>query len=132
MSRFNLQKLKRAWELLDDFVADDRCTAVAAVVGSSAEVIEPHATGRLRVATNSPQLPQDAIFLIASPTKPVTALAILRLIEMGEVKLSDPVARYIPTFAGGDQSIRIVHCLTHTSGLPDMVPENAALRAAQA
>lgn len=132
MNRFQPKKLERAWAMLDRWVAEDRCPAVAAVVGSSQGASEPHVAGRLRAAPASGPLKNDSIFLIASPTKPVTALAAMHLVEQGEIRLSDPIARYIPTFAGGDRSIRVAHCLTHTSGLPDMVPENAQLRAAEA
>ncbi|MGE0610067.1 MAG: serine hydrolase domain-containing protein, partial [Pirellulales bacterium] len=85
------------------------------------------------VAADSPPVRDDAIFLIASPTKPVTALAMMLLVERGEIKLTDSIARYLPDFAGqGKRAISIAHCLTHTSGLPDMLPNNAELRAQSA
>jgi CubicO group peptidase (beta-lactamase class C family) len=43
--------------------------------------------------------------------------------------MADPAARYVPEFAnGGKQAITLAHCLTHTSGLPDMLADNIELR----
>jgi CubicO group peptidase (beta-lactamase class C family) len=51
------------------------------------------------------------------------------LVDRGLVSLADPVQRYIPEFTGGDRNqMRIHNLLNHTSGLPDMLPENEALR----
>jgi CubicO group peptidase (beta-lactamase class C family) len=41
----------------------------------------------------------DAIFRIASMTKPVTSIALMQLVEQGKIALGDPVAKYIPEFA---------------------------------
>src|SRR5207302_791651 len=73
----------------------------------------------------SPETP----FLLASITKPMTATAVMILRDRRELALSAPVRKFIPEFTGGDRdSITIKHLLTHTSGLPDMLPENEALR----
>lgn len=71
----------------------------------------------------------DAIFLIASITKPMTATAVMLMADRGELRLTDPVHKYIPRFRGdGREAVLIRHLLTHTSGLPDMLPENEELR----
>ncbi|MDA0345861.1 MAG: serine hydrolase [Verrucomicrobia bacterium] len=71
----------------------------------------------------------DAIFLIASITKPMTATGMMVLVDSGELKLSDKVVTFIPEFSEGDRKdITIQHLLTHTSGLPDQLPENDELR----
>jgi len=76
----------------------------------------------------APLLP-DAIFLVASVTKPVTAAAAMRLVEEGQLSLNDRVADLVPEFGNrGKEAITVRHLLTHTSGLPDMVPANRALR----
>jgi len=75
----------------------------------------------------------DAVFLLASISKPVNAVALMRLVERGQVSLDDPVEHYLPEFTGDDRaSVRVRDLLTHTSGLPDMLPENLALRRAHA
>ena len=71
----------------------------------------------------------EPIFLLASITKPMTVTGVMILADRGEIRLSDPVRKYIPEFKGeGRDEILVRHILTHTSGLPDMVPENEALR----
>ena len=71
----------------------------------------------------------DAIFLLASITKPMTATGLMVLADAGELKLSDKVMKFIPEFSEGDRKdITIKQLLTHTSGLPDQLPENSDLR----
>ena len=67
----------------------------------------------------------DTPFLIASITKPMTAVGMMVLADRGELSLGDPVHKFIPEFQDGDRkSISIQNLLTHTSGLPDQLPEN--------
>jgi CubicO group peptidase (beta-lactamase class C family) len=71
----------------------------------------------------------DTPFLIASPTKPMTASAVLWFRDRRELTLDDPVKKYLPAFQGVDrEAVTIRHLLTHTSGLPDMLPDNTELR----
>jgi len=67
--------------------------------------------------------------LLASITTPMTAMAAMRLGDQGKLSLADPVQKYVPEFRGGERAkITLKHVLNHTSGLPDMLPENEALR----
>lgn len=76
---------------------------------------------------------EDAVFLIASISKPMTATGVMLLADRGELSLSDPVNKFIPEFSEGDRKlITIEHLLTHTSGLPDQLPNNNELRSAHA
>jgi len=63
----------------------------------------------------------DTPFIIASVSKPITALAVMRLLEAGRIELDAPVRRYLPWFEvlPREQSERISlrHLLNHTSGL---------------
>src|SRR5690348_5892122 len=65
----------------------------------------------------------DTLFWIASMTKPVTAVALLMLQDEGKLKVSDPVAKFIPEFAslktpsGRPANLTIAQLMTHTSGL---------------
>jgi beta-lactamase class C len=71
----------------------------------------------------------DAVFLLASITKPMTASALMVLADQGQISLSDRVQRFIPEFRGdGRERVLVRHLLTHTSGLPDMLPEDVELR----
>jgi CubicO group peptidase (beta-lactamase class C family) len=55
--------------------------------------------------------------------------AVMWLRERKQLELSDPVGKYLPQFKGdGREAVTIKHLLTHTSGLPDMLPENVELR----
>lgn len=69
------------------------------------------------------------IFLLASISKPMTAAAVMTLVDAGELSLDDPVTKFFPRFKGdGREDISIRHCLTHTGGLPDMLPNDERLR----
>lgn len=71
----------------------------------------------------------DAVFLLASLTKPMTCTAVMTLADKKELSIDDPVQKFLPEFRGGERDrVLIRHLLTHTSGLPDMVPENTELR----
>src|SRR5205807_6366678 len=73
------------------------------------------------------------VYILASITKPVTVTALMLLVERGQVSLTDPVQKYLPEFQGpGRDKVRVQDLLTHTSGLPDMLPENVQLRQANA
>src|SRR4029079_13065145 len=68
-------------------------------------------------------------FLLASITKPMTAGAVMVLRDRGELSLDDAARKSLPQFTGnGRDGVTIRHLLTHTSGLPDMLPENNELR----
>ncbi len=83
---------------------------------------EVHVTvaGRLAFGDSAP-MGRDAIFRIASLTKPVTGVAAMLLIEDGAMALSDPVDRWLPELAGR----RVLRTLT--SELSDTVPAARAI-----
>ena len=89
-------------------VVDDRTVLLLSAYGG--------ATPAGRITANTP-------FLLGSTTKAFTALAVMRLVERGQVELDAPVARYLPEFRvatpGAEKSITIRHLLNHTSGLSD-------------
>jgi len=43
-------------------------------------------------------MPKDGVFRLASMSKPITAVAVMMMVEEGKVRLSDPVSRFIPEF----------------------------------
>ena len=70
----------------------------------------------------------DSIFLLASITKPVTACALMILVDRGLVSLDDPAVDYLPEFTGGERpQVLVRHLLSQISGMPDMLPENVGL-----
>ncbi|GIP17438.1 penicillin-binding protein 4* [Paenibacillus montaniterrae] len=62
-------------------------------------------------------LTTDSMFELASVSKPITALAIVRLQQLGKLQWDDPVSRWLPELPYPGITVR--HLLTHTSGLPD-------------
>ncbi len=75
----------------------------------------------------------DAIFLLASISKTISAAAVMTLYDQGKFGLDDKVQKFIPEFSGdGRETITVRQLLTHVSGLPDQLPQNAKLRASHA
>jgi methyl acetate hydrolase len=107
---------------------------VVALVTNRERVLYQGAFGVADVASGRP-LASDALFRIASMTKPVTSVALMQLIEQGRLGLEDPAEKYLPELAGlkvfesfdaatGAYRLRppsrpatVKHFLTHTSGL---------------
>jgi CubicO group peptidase (beta-lactamase class C family) len=124
-------RLRRAHALLRHWVETDRIPAAALCIGRRGRMLEPLLVGRQRPDPRGAVLRPDALFLVASITKPVTVTAAMILVERGQLALSDRVADFLPRFSGrGKRDVLIRHLMTHTSGLPDMLPSNGRLRAA--
>jgi CubicO group peptidase (beta-lactamase class C family) len=113
---------------------DDRQIPSAAIsVSRGGRTTGVHLFGRHTLAPDGPEVRADAIFLIASITKPIVATGVLLLVERGLVALDDRVEQYVPLFGReGKHAVTVRNLLTHTSGLPDMLPNNIELRAAHA
>lgn len=119
---------------LSDAVARGDTPGVVALVAGPDAVLYEGAAGKLDVAHNI-AMPTDAIFAIASMTKPVTSVAVMMLAEEGKLKLDDPVSKYLPGFDNlrvitkfnetdatyetrpAKRPMTIRHLLTHTSGI---------------
>jgi CubicO group peptidase (beta-lactamase class C family) len=107
---------------------------VVAIVASKDHILYHHAYG-LRDVSGQKAMKEDTIFRIASMTKPLTSAAAMLLVEQGKLRLDDPVAKYIPSFANREtiasfdassgafttrkasSEVLLRHLLTHTSGL---------------
>jgi len=126
-------RLDRAARLLESEVKSSRTGAAAVIVARRGTVVLHKGFGRRSPGPDAPAVQPDSVFLLASITKPVTACALMMLAEQGKVSISDPVSEYLPDFAGGERDlVRVRDLLSHTSGLPDMLPENIDLRRANA
>jgi beta-lactamase class C len=113
-------RLENAVALIQKSVASGETAAVALDVRQGRFTFE-RAFGRAKTP--------DSVFLLASITKPMTAIGLMILVDRGALALSDSVQKFIPEFKGGDRAaITLRHLLTHTSGLPDQLPENIELR----
>ena len=117
------ERLNQAHALLAAEVASGQVSAASVIVARHGQVVLHAGHGA----------PADAVYLLASISKLVNAVALMLLVERGQVSLDDAVVRYLPEFAGADRAqVRVCDLLTHTSGLPDMVPQNLELRRAHA
>ena len=77
------------------------------------------AWGQLGPEPDSPPVVRDSLFGMASVSKPVTATAVMLLVERGKIGINQPVQQYLPEFKGeGFEKVLVRHLLTHTSGLP--------------
>lgn len=127
------QRLTAAERLLEAETSSGRVLAATILVARDQRIVLHSGFGRIGPSAGARATAPDTIFLLASITKPVTACALMLLVERGLVSLDDPVSRYLPEFKGEDRkATRVRDLLSHTSGLPDMLPENTALRRAHA
>jgi D-alanyl-D-alanine carboxypeptidase len=76
----------------------------------------------------STMLEPDMLMRIGSVTKQFTAAVILRLQEIGKLRVTDTVATYLPDYPETGRTITVEQLLTHTSGLPNFtaLPEYAS------
>jgi methyl acetate hydrolase len=120
-------------QLSNAVIRGDTPGVVALVVGRDSVLYEG-AAGKLDVA-HGVAMPVNAIFSIASMTKPVTSVAIMMLFEEGKLNLDDSVSKYLPGFDNlqvitkfnekdatyetrpAKRPMTIRHLLTHTSGI---------------
>ena len=103
--------------LLRTAVGKKRVPMAVAMVADDKRIIHQHAEGA----------PIDAIFAIASMTKPITSVAVMQLVEAGKVKLDEAAKTYVPELGsvrvldGGalrppKTPVTVRHLLTHTAG----------------
>lgn len=119
---------------LTSVVRETRIPGIVALVVDADGVVYTGAFGRQNVAAGVP-MAADSIFRIASMTKPVTSVAVMMLVQEGDIGLDDPVSDYLPAFEDltvienfnaadktyttrpATTSMTVRHLLTHTSGL---------------
>ena len=107
--------------LLKRGVERDLVSGGVVVVGNHNGILSITARGRLDGDRGAPLLDERTIFDLASLTKVVaTAPAVMKLLDQGKIRLSDPLARWFPEFRDSrHRKITILELLTHTSGLVD-------------
>ena len=125
--------LKQTTGIIESSIRRGEIHAASILVARHGKIVLHRGFGRMSASAKADPVQADSVFLLASITKPVTACALMLLVERGEVSLSDPVSYYLPGFSGGERDKVLVRdLLAHTSGLPDMLPENTELRRAHA
>ncbi len=127
------QRLQRIGEAIQRHIEEKHISGAVSLVARKGFVVHHEAHGVKDIDSKKP-MTRDAIFRMASSTKPVTGVAIMMLVEEGRIHLADPVSRFIPEFKNmkvaaekdGSAEIELVKAsreitirdlLTHTSGL---------------
>ena len=109
---------------MQKFVDAHEISGAVTLIAHKGKVVHLSAVGLSDIDRNKP-MKQNAIFSIASMTKPVVATGVMILQDEGKLNVNDKVSKYIPAFANmtltnGAAAVReitIRDCLTHTAGL---------------
>ncbi len=129
------ERLERIGERMQWYVDQKLVAGTVTLVARKGKVVHLEARGQRWVEQNQP-MGEDAIFRIASMTKPITSVALMMLFEEGKFQLNDPISKWLPEFttmqvavptegdAAGvpyklvpaDKPITVEHVLTHTAG----------------
>jgi len=128
-------RLVRIHDVVEKHIAAGDVAGVVTLVARRGRIVHFESQGYANIETGE-SLQKDSIFRLASMSKPITAVAIMMLVEQGQIQLGDPVSRYIPEFEaltnvavpkadGSDgydlisavRPITIRDLLTHGSGL---------------
>jgi len=127
-------RLERIQSVVEEYIAHQQIAGAAMLIARQGKVVYELNLGKLDRESGT-DLPRDAIFRIASMTKPITSVAAMMLVEEGRLLLSDPVSKYLPEFertrvAVEDSSvpegftierarrpISVRNLLTHTAGI---------------
>ena len=146
-SRIDLERLKVVEELLTDDINNNKIPGAVVLVGNEKGIVYQKAFGVKNPLTNE-KYATDDIFRIASMTKAITSVAVLKLWEDGKINLDDPIEKYIPEFKDAEiletfnekdssytskpstKKITIRQLLTHTSGIGyDFIDGNPSIKA---
>jgi CubicO group peptidase (beta-lactamase class C family) len=127
------ERLKRVPEFVQRYMASRSASGAVTLVARYGRIAHFEAHGVMDIETKKP-MQKDAIFRIASMTKPVVAVSVLMLIEEGKLRLTDPISTFIPELRDltvrqppvapgaarasvpSQRPITIRDLLTHTSG----------------
>jgi CubicO group peptidase (beta-lactamase class C family) len=122
---------------LKPFVDSHTLAGAVTLAADKDKILAVDAVGFADIAAKRP-MTKDALFWIASMSKPITATAFMMLVDEGKVSIDDPVEKYLPEFKGqfvvAEQDehhvllrtpvhpITVRNILSHTSGLPFKSP----------
>lgn len=116
---FSDARLARIPRLVEAQVAAGALPGGLTLIWRRGQLAHKSLVGMTDIAAATP-MREDAVFRLYSMTKPVTAVALLMLLEDGRIALDDPVAKFIPGFAALKPQTRpmtVLDLLRHTSGL---------------
>ena len=106
---------------IDRALAENRIVGAVVLVAHDGAIVYHQAAGLADRERGTP-MREDAVFRLASLTKPIVTAAALRMVELGKIAFTDPVTKYLPDFRpalpdGTMPTITLRHLLTHTAGL---------------
>jgi CubicO group peptidase (beta-lactamase class C family) len=119
------ERLGRITQVLRDDVERGQIPGAVVLIARKGRVASVQSVGHLDRAAGTPMKP-DAVFRIASMTKPIVTVAALSLMEEGRLLLGDPVSKYLPAFksqtvgierAAPVRPMTLQDLMRHTSGL---------------
>jgi CubicO group peptidase (beta-lactamase class C family) len=97
-AHFNPQKLERIGEYFRDQVANGKIAGAILLIQQHGKLVYHESFGVQDVVTKAP-ITDHTIFRLYSMTKPITSVVAMQLIDAKKLKIDDPVAIYIPSFA---------------------------------
>ena len=107
--------------LISDEMVRHKVRGSSIAIVKNDQIIYKQSFGARDLGDNLPVTP-STLFNIASCTKSIICLAIMKLEEQGKLDRNDPISKYIPCKLGfKDDPITIHHLMTHTSGIPEIV-----------
>lgn len=123
-------KLSNVDAIIDNSIEDGIIPGAVLAVVRDDKMVYLKSYGNKSVYPKVEKMDVNTIFDLASVSKPVgTAISIMQLVEQGKIRLTDNVSMYIPGFkgyvdpeSGKTVDIKIIHLLTHSSGLPPYGP----------
>jgi CubicO group peptidase (beta-lactamase class C family) len=97
-------RLRRIHETIQRHIDAKDIAGAVTLVARRGRIAHFEAHGFMDLSSKKP-MTEDAIFRLASMSKPVTAVAILMLFEEGKLRLNDPVSRFIPEFKNPSRTL---------------------------
>ena len=85
---------------IDRALAEQRIVGAVVLIAQDGEIVYRRAAGLADRERGIP-MREQAVFRLASLTKPLVTAAALRMVELGKIALADPVTNYLPDFPPG-------------------------------
>ena len=111
------ERLARIDDVMTQYMANDYISGAITAVARHGETVHFSSQGYMD-RENEIDMRDDAIFRMASMSKPVTGVAILMMLEEGKLRLEDPVSKFIPEFTN-----TTVAMLTDPNAAPSRDPD---------
>ena len=146
-TKIDLNRLNSIEELITKDIEQNNLPGAVVLVGDDKGIVYKRAFG-IKNPETLEKYKDDDIFRIASMTKAITSIAVLKLWEKGKIYLDDPIEKYIPEFKGVEifesfnekdssytskqttKKITVRQLLTHTSGIGyDFIDGNPSIKA---